>query len=170
MPANYARFLVGRERTLAANRQLGFMLAFVAGAINAGGFLAVQQYTSHVTGMVSSAADHLVLGRLDVVLTAAGAQASTESFTVSVTGGANNSQALGTASGTITGTQGGTTATYSVTLCGQSTYPSASITLTGRFAWMPNAPVPRAAVALPVGRSRDRRGATSSGASGLPTS
>lgn len=72
MPANYARFLVGRERTLAANRQLGFMLAFVAGAINAGGFLAVQQYTSHVTGMVSSAADHLVLGRLDVVLTAAG--------------------------------------------------------------------------------------------------
>jgi len=72
MPTNYARFLVGRDRTVAANRQLGLVLAFVAGAINAGGFLAVHQYTSHVTGMVSSAADHLVLGQADVVFTAAG--------------------------------------------------------------------------------------------------
>lgn len=68
MPAHYARFLVGRERTVAANRQLGWVLAFVAGAINAGGFLAVHQYTSHVTGMVSSMADHLVLGHTQVVL------------------------------------------------------------------------------------------------------
>lgn len=62
MPIAYARFLVGRERTVAANRQVGLLLAFVAGAINAGGFLAVRQYTSHVTGLVSSIADHLVLG------------------------------------------------------------------------------------------------------------
>jgi uncharacterized membrane protein YoaK (UPF0700 family) len=62
MPIDYARFLVGRERTVAANRQVGLLLAFVAGAINAGGFLAVRQYTSHVTGLVSSIADHLVLG------------------------------------------------------------------------------------------------------------
>lgn len=62
MPIEYARFLVGRERTVAANRQVGLLLAFVAGAINAGGFLAVRQYTSHVTGLVSSVADHLVLG------------------------------------------------------------------------------------------------------------
>lgn len=39
------------------------MLAFVAGAINAGGYLAVQQYTSHMTGLVSSVADQLVLGQ-----------------------------------------------------------------------------------------------------------
>jgi len=70
MPLNYARFLVGRQRTVAANRQLGWVLAFTAGAINAGGFLAVQQYTSHVTGMVSALADNLVLGQLGLVVDA----------------------------------------------------------------------------------------------------
>jgi uncharacterized membrane protein YoaK (UPF0700 family) len=68
MPVHYARFLTGRQRTVAANRQLGCVLAFVAGAINAGGFLAVQQYTSHVTGMVSALADNLALGRLGLVV------------------------------------------------------------------------------------------------------
>jgi uncharacterized membrane protein YoaK (UPF0700 family) len=71
MPASYARFLTGRHRTVAANRQLGFTLAAVAGAINAGGFLAVKQYTSHVTGLVSSMADHLALGELALVAHAA---------------------------------------------------------------------------------------------------
>lgn len=68
MPAQYARFLIGRDRSTAANRQLGLVLAFVAGAINAGGFLAVQQYTSHMTGMVSTVADQLVLGHLNLVV------------------------------------------------------------------------------------------------------
>ena len=68
MPANYARYLVGRHRSVRANRQLGWTLAFVAGAINAGGFLAVHQYTSHVTGTVSSLADNLALGHLDLVV------------------------------------------------------------------------------------------------------
>ena len=68
MPAQYARFLIGRQRSPAANWQLGVVLAFVAGAINAGGFLAVQQYTSHMTGMLSHMADQLVLGRLDLVV------------------------------------------------------------------------------------------------------
>lgn len=68
MPTNYARFLVGRDRTVKANRQLGWILAFVAGAINAGGFLAVQQYTSHVTGIVSAVADNLALGQLGLVV------------------------------------------------------------------------------------------------------
>ncbi len=71
MPADYARFLIGHRRTVAANRQLGWVLAFVAGAINAGGFLAVQQYTSHVTGMVSTLADQLALGQLGLVVDAA---------------------------------------------------------------------------------------------------
>ena len=71
MPTNYARFLVGSHRTAASNRQLGWFLAFVAGAINAGGFLAVQQYTSHVTGMLSSLADNLALGHLALVVDAA---------------------------------------------------------------------------------------------------
>lgn len=71
MPANYARYLIGTQRTAESNRELGFVLAFVAGAINAGGFLAVRQYTSHVTGMVSSLADNLALGQLGLVVDAA---------------------------------------------------------------------------------------------------
>lgn len=61
---SYLRFLAGRERTEKGDRHLGLTLAFVAGAINAGGFLAVGHYTSHMTGIVSSVADDLVLGRL----------------------------------------------------------------------------------------------------------
>lgn len=62
MPANYARRLTGAKRSAQANEQLGLALAFVAGAINAGGFLAVQQYTSHMTGIVSSIADQVAAG------------------------------------------------------------------------------------------------------------
>jgi uncharacterized membrane protein YoaK (UPF0700 family) len=72
MPIKYARNLTGRKRTANANRQLGFALAFVAGATNAGSFLAVQQYTSHMTGIVSAMADNLVLGLYDLVLAGAG--------------------------------------------------------------------------------------------------
>lgn len=61
------------DRTTQANVRLGAFLAFVAGATNAGGFLAVGQYTSHVTGLVSSIADNLVLGNLVLVGAAAGA-------------------------------------------------------------------------------------------------
>ena len=73
MPINYVRKLTGRERTIDANRHLGFALAFVAGAINAGGFLAVHQYTSHMTGIVSAMADNTVLGSYDLVLAGLGA-------------------------------------------------------------------------------------------------
>lgn len=68
---SYLRFLTGRERTREANRHLGMTLAFVAGAVNAGGFLAVSQYTSHVTGVLSSIADNAVLGRAEPVAAAA---------------------------------------------------------------------------------------------------
>jgi uncharacterized membrane protein YoaK (UPF0700 family) len=73
MPIDYARRLTGRERTAPANKHLGYALAFVAGATNAGGFLAVQQYTSHMTGIVSSIADSLALGLWNVVLSGLGA-------------------------------------------------------------------------------------------------
>ncbi len=49
----------GKHRTEAGDERLGVILACVAGAINAGGFLAVGTYTSHMTGMVSSIADDL---------------------------------------------------------------------------------------------------------------
>lgn len=76
MPINYARRLTGHQRTLEANRQLGLALVFVAGAINAGGFLAVQHYTSHMTGIVSAMADNLALGGYALVLAGAGAMLS----------------------------------------------------------------------------------------------
>lgn len=63
----YLHFLTGRERTREANRHLGMTLAFVAGAVNAGGYLAVSQYTSHMTGVLSSIADNLALNNLHLV-------------------------------------------------------------------------------------------------------
>ena len=51
------------QRTAQNNLRLGMTLCFVAGATNAGGFLAVGQYTSHMTGVLSSVADNLVLGQ-----------------------------------------------------------------------------------------------------------
>ncbi|MEX8511500.1 MAG: YoaK family protein [Leptothrix ochracea] len=64
MAAQLLHRLTAPERTQRANRQLGGVLAFVAGAINAGGFLAVQRYTSHMSGIVSSIADNLVIGEM----------------------------------------------------------------------------------------------------------
>lgn len=71
MALKFLNALTGRERTGRTNRQLGCLLAFVAGAINAGGFLAVQRYTSHMTGLVSAIADDLVLGQFVLVLAGA---------------------------------------------------------------------------------------------------
>jgi uncharacterized membrane protein YoaK (UPF0700 family) len=73
VPLHYARSLLGPARSPRANRHLGVTLAFVAGAINAGGFIAVHQYTSHLTGLISSAADNLVLGAWELALAAFGA-------------------------------------------------------------------------------------------------
>ena len=73
MPIDYARRLTGKSRTATGNRQLGWALAFIAGATNAGAFLAVRQYTSHMTGIVSSMADSLVLGEINTAIAAFGA-------------------------------------------------------------------------------------------------
>ena len=72
-PITFARGLTGRDRTARSNRHLGLALAFVAGATNAGGFLAVQQYTSHMTGIVSGMADHIALGAYELLLAGSGA-------------------------------------------------------------------------------------------------
>ena len=66
------RHLTGHHRTVTSNRVLGLLLAFNAGAVNAGGFLVVHQYTSHMTGFVSVLADNLVLGQMPLVLGALG--------------------------------------------------------------------------------------------------
>ncbi len=60
--------LISKHRTMRTNRMLGAVLAAVAGAINAGGFLAVQRYTSHMTGIVSGIADDLSIGEVMLAL------------------------------------------------------------------------------------------------------
>jgi uncharacterized membrane protein YoaK (UPF0700 family) len=67
MPLQYARRLSGRTRSTKADRHIGLVLTFVAGAANAGAFVAVHQYTSHMTGIVSSMADHMAIGGWSVV-------------------------------------------------------------------------------------------------------
>ncbi len=70
MPLDHLQRLTSRHRTRSSNRQLGALLAFVAGAVNAGGFLAVQRYTSHMTGIISGIADDLAIGELRLALSA----------------------------------------------------------------------------------------------------
>ncbi|MDT8989470.1 YoaK family protein [Curvibacter sp. APW13] len=65
------------QRSAKTNLRLGATLCFVAGATNAGGFLAVGQYTSHMTGIVSSLMDDVVLGNFAL---AAAALASLAAF------------------------------------------------------------------------------------------
>ena len=60
----------GALRSESLNRQLAWAMAFVAGAVNAGGFLAVGHYTSHMTGVVSAMADEAAEGDLTTVLAA----------------------------------------------------------------------------------------------------
>jgi len=73
MPIAYLRSLTARQRDPYSNRQLAGFLCFVAGAANAGGFLAVKQYTSHMSGIVSAMADELVLGDVGMALQGLGA-------------------------------------------------------------------------------------------------
>jgi uncharacterized membrane protein YoaK (UPF0700 family) len=66
------RRIVGAERSDAADAQLGLTLCLVAGAVNAGGLLAVGQYTSHMSGIVSALAGNLVLGRGSLIVVGLG--------------------------------------------------------------------------------------------------
>lgn len=72
MPLDFSRSLTGTDRTPEANAKLGYGLAFVAGATNAGAFLAVRQYTSHMTGLLSTLADSAVLQQWPAALAALG--------------------------------------------------------------------------------------------------
>lgn len=76
MPLHYLRALSGPQRTDESNRRLGRALALVAGAVNAGGFFAVGQYTSHMSGIVSALADNAVTGEFALIAAGLGALAS----------------------------------------------------------------------------------------------
>ncbi len=47
---------------MASDFALGVVLALVAGAMNAGGFVAIGQFTSHMTGMIAMIADDITRG------------------------------------------------------------------------------------------------------------
>lgn len=66
MPLRLLSQMTAMQRTAQANLHIGTILTFVAGALNAGGFLAIGQYTSHITGMVSTFADQLVLRNFEL--------------------------------------------------------------------------------------------------------
>ncbi|MFC0349013.1 YoaK family protein [Undibacterium danionis] len=70
MPQHYLAKLSSPQRSAKANLHLGVTLCWIAGALNAGGFLAVGEYTSHMTGLLSSAADELILGHKMAALAA----------------------------------------------------------------------------------------------------
>jgi uncharacterized membrane protein YoaK (UPF0700 family) len=61
--------LTDKDRYPQANFYLGCVMALIAGAINAGGFLAVRRYTSHMTGIISGMADDFILSDFTIVLT-----------------------------------------------------------------------------------------------------
>ncbi|MDM0028782.1 YoaK family protein [Variovorax saccharolyticus] len=67
------RHLTNRHRAPSTNMALGLLLAFNAGAVNAGGFLVLHMYTSHMTGFASQLADGLVLANAKLLLNALGA-------------------------------------------------------------------------------------------------
>lgn len=66
-PPSHPHWWTDVHRSPLANLRLGICLSFIAGATNAGGFLAVGQYTSHMTGLLSAVADNLVLGQFALV-------------------------------------------------------------------------------------------------------
>lgn len=68
MPIEYLRGFARPRRTDRNNRRLGRWLAFIAGAANAGGFLAVGQYTSHMSGIVSALADNLAVSDFSLIV------------------------------------------------------------------------------------------------------
>lgn len=63
--------VVAHRRAAATDAMLATLLAAIAGAVNAGGFFVVGQYTSHMTGYLAQAADNLAIGNFAFVGTAA---------------------------------------------------------------------------------------------------
>lgn len=67
-PLRSARALVAHKRSPASDLGLATILAAIAGAANAGGFFALGQYTSHMTGYLSQLADSLAIAQFWVAL------------------------------------------------------------------------------------------------------
>jgi len=70
MPVQYIRSFTAPQRSAKANGRLGMGLAFIAGATNAGGFLAIGYYTSHMSGIVASISDNVIIGNFRLAVAA----------------------------------------------------------------------------------------------------
>ena len=66
-PLRVLRLITAHRRSAASDRTLATILAGIAGAANAGGFILLGRYTSHMTGYLSALADNLVLQNLALV-------------------------------------------------------------------------------------------------------
>lgn len=64
----HARLVAAHHRTRSSDRNLATILAGVAGCANAGGFIMLGGYTSHMTGYLSQVADNIVLQNLHLVV------------------------------------------------------------------------------------------------------
>lgn len=64
----YGRRLTGVTRSELGNRHLAYAMVFVAGAVNAVGFVAVAIYTSHMTGMTASVSDNVAVGEWRLII------------------------------------------------------------------------------------------------------
>ncbi len=62
------RLITAHRRSAVSDRALATLLAGIAGAANAGGFILLGSYTSHMTGYLSQIADNLVLQNMALVL------------------------------------------------------------------------------------------------------
>lgn len=67
MALRRARLIAAHHRAASSDRALALILAGIAGAANAGGFILLGSYTSHMTGYLSALADNLVLHNLALV-------------------------------------------------------------------------------------------------------
>ncbi|AMY70225.1 YoaK family protein [Frigidibacter mobilis] len=68
-PVRSARLLVAHRRSSGNDLILATVLAAIAGAANAGGFFALGQYTSHMTGYLSQLADNVAVLNQKIALT-----------------------------------------------------------------------------------------------------
>lgn len=69
-PLKLARVLVGHRRSAGNHLVLATILAATAGAANAGGFFALGQYTSQMTGYLSQFADTVAIGDFGLAILA----------------------------------------------------------------------------------------------------
>jgi uncharacterized membrane protein YoaK (UPF0700 family) len=61
------RLITAHRRAAQSDRALATVLAGIAGAANAGGFIVLGSYTSHMTGYLAALADNIVLQNLALV-------------------------------------------------------------------------------------------------------